>query len=383
METGQLGGAFGNAGGAKMGGVNPNVNISEIAGRLVAMTEGPQFVEFDPHTLHTFGILDHEDGLPGHMTTAHPLLDLTHRQLINFNTEFGPRSQYHFYSIAPGQKQRVKIASVETAAPSYMHSFAMTENHVILTEFPLVVNLPKLMHVMQTGTGSFLDSLEWQPERGTRFTVVRKSDGALINRYESEAFFAFHQVNAFERGGEIFLDLPASSDASTMSEMYVDKLKTHREKRVVDQLRRYRLGAGSHAEMEVLSHKKFEFPALNFASNGGREYRYTYGSSIDHTRNESFHNQLVKVDVQEGQTQVWSEPQCYPGEPIFVPAPDAKQEDDGVNLSVVLDGAREHSFLLILDAVTFTEIGRADVPHHIPFGFHGIYTENFKGGARS
>jgi hypothetical protein len=31
------------------------------------------------------------------------------------------------------------------------------------------------------------------------------------------------------------------------------------------------------------------------------------------------------------------------------------------------------SFLLALDATDLSEIGRARVPHHIPFGFHGSY----------
>ena len=33
----------------------------------------------------------------------------------------------------------------------------------------------------------------------------------------------------------------------------------------------------------------------------------------------------------------------------------------------------ERSFLLILDAQTFTEVARAEAPHHIPFGFHGHF----------
>jgi beta,beta-carotene 9',10'-dioxygenase len=76
--------------------------------------------------------------LPGQMTTAHPQMDLTHGQSLNFNVSFGLRSQYHLYRIDPGHTQRVKIATVETDVPSYMHSFAMTENHIILTEFPLM-----------------------------------------------------------------------------------------------------------------------------------------------------------------------------------------------------------------------------------------------------
>ena len=60
----------------------------------------------------------------------------------------------------------------------------------------------------------------------------------------------------------------------------------------------------------------------------------------------------------------------YPGEPIFVASPEAR-EDYGAILSVVLDAAAGSSFLLVLDATSFEEVARARAPHHIPFGFHG------------
>eukprot|EP00961_Rhodomonas_salina_P172534 2326706-Rhodomonas_salina.1 len=59
------------------------------------------------------------------------------------------------------------------------------------------------------------------------------------------------------------------------------------------------------------------------------------------------------------------------GEPIFVPNPQAASEDDGVLLSVVLDGSTDKSFLLGLDAATMQEVFRAQLPHHCPAGFHG------------
>jgi beta,beta-carotene 9',10'-dioxygenase len=40
---------------------------------------------------------------------------------------------------------------------------------------------------------------------------------------------------------------------------------------------------------------------------------------------------------------------------------------------VVLDSCGTGSYLLVLDARDLTELGRAWVPHHIPFGFHGQY----------
>src|SRR5229473_2326247 len=94
-----------------------------------------------------------------------------------------------------------------------------------------------------------------------------------------------------------------------------------------------------------------------------------------YTKNKLEHklNQLVKVDVIQRSARTWFEEDSYPGEPVFVAAPDATGEDEGVILSVVLDGERGRSFLLVLDAASFTELARAEVPHTIPFGFHGIY----------
>jgi len=87
----------------------------------------------------------------------------------------------------------------------------------------------------------------------------------------------------------------------------------------------------------------------------------------------SFTNRLVKIHVQIGDSVSWTEQNCQPGEPVFVPRHGAKVEDDGVVLSVVLDPNSGKSFLLVLDSKSFKEIARASVPHHIPFGIHGQY----------
>lgn len=52
-----------------------------------------------------------------------------------------------------------------------------------------------------------------------------------------------------------------------------------------------------------------------------------------------WYDRLAKVDVRTGVLVVWQEPDCYPGEALFVGTPGGKAEDDGVILSVVLDGA--------------------------------------------
>jgi beta,beta-carotene 9',10'-dioxygenase len=105
----------------------------------------------------------------------------------------------------------------------------------------------------------------------------------------------------------------------------------------------------------------------------GRDYRYAYATSLRDPGVPGFLDQLAKLDVAEGSLGTWHEEGCFPGEPVFVAAPDGDGEDEGVLLSVVLDARRGTSFLLALDAADLHEVGRAHVPQHIPFGFHGAY----------
>lgn len=113
-------------------------------------------------------------------------------------------------------------------------------------------------------------------------------------------------------------------------------------------------------------------PRLNYRRNG-KHYRYAYGVGNRPDRPGEFSDQLVKVDVQKRSANVWRDERCYVGEPVFVAAPNAALENEGVVLSVVLDAGRNTSFMLVLDAGSFSELARAEVPHHVPFGFHGQF----------
>jgi beta,beta-carotene 9',10'-dioxygenase len=82
---------------------------------------------------------------------------------------------------------------------------------------------------------------------------------------------------------------------------------------------------------------------------------------------------LLRFDLRDNQVRRWFEDGCYPGEPVFVPRPGGADRLEGVIVSVVLDGQNDRSFLLVLDAKSYEEIGRAFAPHVIPFGFHGEF----------
>ena len=50
-----------------------------------------------------------------------------------------------------------------------------------------------------------------------------------------------------------------------------------------------------------------------------------------------------------------------------------EREDDGVLLTIGFDGRREQSYLLLLDARTFSPLNTADLPHNIPSSVHGMH----------
>jgi beta,beta-carotene 9',10'-dioxygenase len=351
---------------------NTNVNLSRLGESYIAMTELPLPVEFDPRTLETLGLVEWKDDLGGQVTTAHPHLDRESGEFVNYVARFGPRTSYRVFGVPPGSRSRREIATIPVREPAYMHSFGMTERHVVLAEFPLVVNPLKLATSALAGR-PFIDNYEWKPERGTRFLTIDRASGEVRGPSEAEPFFGFHHVNAFERDGEVVVDLIAYEDASIIDMLELERLRDPAERPPFGRLRRCRIPLdGGEVRTEPLADVDMELPRINYRTRNERSYRYLFGAGLRGAESEWF-DQVVKVDVTNGDVDAWSEDGCYPGEPVFVPAPRADAEDDGVVLSVVLDPVAERSFVVALEAASFEELGRAEAPHHIPFGFHGQY----------
>lgn len=339
-------------------GDNANVNVIRHAERFVALSETPLPVVFDPKTLDTLGVAA---PAPGQHTTAHPHRAPGSGDLVNYATHFGPRSTYRVH--AGGRV----IAKIPVARPSYMHSFAITARHVVLAEFPFVVTP---VTIPLSGR-PFIRNYRWRPGLGTRFRVLDLATGATLGTCQGEPFFAFHHVNAYERGDEIILDVCGYDDASIIDALYLDRLRADDPGLPNALLRRYRLRPGHDAVREPLPDIGMELPRIDYGRRNGAPYRYAYGVGSEHAG--GFPDQIVKADLRDGAATRWREPRTYPGEPVFVPAPGDDREDSGILLSVVLDPGEGTSFLLALDAATLGEIARATVPHHIPFGFHGNY----------
>jgi carotenoid cleavage dioxygenase-like enzyme len=338
-----------------------------LADEVVAYTETRMPIRFDPDTLNTLGEYDYDEQIKGSVSIAHPHLDHARGRHYTYLLEFGRKSKYHLLGIDQATGQEAVVATLPAERPAYIHSFGMSERYLVLAEFPLVVNPLRL----KFSGKPFIRNYRWEPDRGVRFHIVDKESGQVVRTARSRAVFAFHHVNAFEEGDEVAVDIVAFPDSGVIDQLYLDRLRSAEPVTATGKLTRFRIGSSGDARDERLSETAIEFPRINYRCRAGRRYRYVYGAGNEVRGN--FIDNLVKLDLEHRATSSWYEEGCYPGEPVFVAAPRATEEDDGVILSVVLDANKAASFLLILDASSFRELARAEVSHHIPFGFHGNY----------
>jgi carotenoid cleavage dioxygenase-like enzyme len=349
---------------------NTAVSVATLAGHDVALTEVPLAVAFDRATLDTLGVIGYDDDLEGHVSTAHPHQRPGTGDLINYVLRFGRRSTYQVYRQRPDSSRRELVGSVVSDRPGYVHSFAVTERYAVLVIFPLVVNPLSFLFRSRP----FIENYRWRPELGTRVVVLSLDDGSVYADHTAPPCFAFHHINGYEEPdtGDIVVDMCAFPDAEIVRTLYLDHLRAGRAV-PMPLPTRLRITPDGVTVTE-LSDEPLELPNIDYRRYNGRPYRYAYGAGAVDRDGGDFLDQLCKLDVSSGKTWRWREPGQYPGEPVFVAAPDPGAEDDGVVLSVVLDAASARSYLLVLDATTFTELGRAEVPHGIPFGFHGRFS---------
>jgi beta,beta-carotene 9',10'-dioxygenase len=346
---------------------NANVNLTKVGERFVAMTEAPLPVEFDPRTLRALGIADSERP-GGDITTAHPHQDAARRELVNYAVKLGPRSTYRVFGRSLNGGGRRTIGRLSTRRPAYVHSFGLTERHVVLVEFPFVVDPLRLA----LGNRPYIENYRWEPELGSRVWLFGLDDGNVEGPFETDAAFAFHHVNAFERDDEVVVDMCVYDDPEIIRALYLERLRRPDPQVPVPRVERWRVDRLSgRVTRERLGEEGLELPRIDYRRRNGRPYRFAYGAGT--TEHGVFLDRLVKLDVERGAAAVWEQDGTFPGEPVFVPRPGGEAEDDGLALSIVLDARRGRSFLLALDAATFSERARAEVPHHIPFGFHGQF----------
>ncbi|UNI15512.1 Torulene dioxygenase [Purpureocillium takamizusanense] len=369
-------------------------------------TDNDALQEIDPDALEPLGytkqVALHPD-LKGPLSCAHAQRDPETGDYFNFNIEVGRKTTYRVFRVnaAVGTTDILAAITEPDLAPAYIHSFFLTENYVVLCVPSSHYGWSGLKILWEN---NLLDALKPfdKSRRCKWFVVDRRHDKGVVARFSTPAGFFFHSINAFEKcekdetGQErtvLNMDLTMYETTDIMLGLYYDVIldrkdaaKAYWEKwghqNLATRHARVRFpmptcpqteheGAAAEGE-EVLSIPSPHSGELSTIHPGkaGKPYRYVYGAGSRGL--STFMDSIVKTDLKTREAVLWSGPPAHsPCEPIFVPRPGGASEDDGVVLTVVLDGTAQRSYLLCLDAATMEEVGRAEADFAIGIGFHG------------
>ena len=370
---------------------------------LWTKTDTAQMQLLDPKTLEVKEFMRHQvmnPSLKGPFAAAHLRTDPVTGDWYNFNLELGRLATYRIFRVSASTGEAEVLATISGAdiKPAYIHSFMITENYILFCIYAA--------HLTKNGLAvlwyrNMLEAMEFDPKKKNIWLVIdRKGDKGVVGVYESDPFFAFHPVNAWEQPSEddpskvdIVTDIPVLPNIDILTRFYYNNLKStsptalkyvgDNEQHARASLTRFKIPSvgndtvsisGKRGKVEQVSkaavEESPELPTFD-PRLACKPSRYIYG--ICDRGKSTFVDGLVKFDSQTLTSKLWSEHAHSPGEPIFIPNPDGTDEDDGVCLSVVLDGRGGKSYLLALDAKSFEEVGRAELEAVVSLGFHGSH----------
>ncbi|KAL4974870.1 carotenoid oxygenase [Aspergillus desertorum] len=381
---------------------------------LTAKTDKSTYKQLHPSTLEPLALATQSalhPELTGPLSASHAKSDPETGDIYNYNLSFTSGSPAYRVFRVSAKTGETSILATFTAVPAYLHSFFLTEDYVVVC----VWNAHLSPEGFMKKTASYIGAIkEFDGQVPARWYVVDRRHGqGLVAVYESPAFFCFHTINAWQETSGPSDGSISQTDIIAECVMYENTdilYRLYYEYIVSSSLTgRPEFGAANNGGKMQTCIARFQLPAIPAASpslGGGAEgpkplvslratlvstacyplspelttlnpsyitrpHRYTYG--VTDRGLSTFVDGIVKFDSHTGENKIWSEHAQSPGEAIFVADPDGKEEDDGVLLSVVLDGRSGRSYLLVLDAGDMKEVGRASVDAAVGFGFHGVH----------
>ena len=262
--------------------------------------------------------------LTGQISTAHPHYDAKRACHYNYIADLGMKSVYRLCRIGDDGTQ-FELAAIPVERPAYMHSFGMSADHLILTEFPLVVNPIDL----RLSGKPFIQNYRWEAERGLVFHVVEKDTGRLVRTVKADASFAFHHVNAFADASGIAVDVIVYPDATIIDQLYLARLRAGTPITAIGKLTRFHIPLASEAPVtrRTLADLSLELPRINYERHAGKPYRYVWGTGI--AAEGDFLDCIVKIDTAAGASVAGTRPDSIRASRCSCPRPPPKPRTTG------------------------------------------------------
>ncbi|MGA9377978.1 MAG: carotenoid oxygenase family protein, partial [Phormidium sp.] len=359
-----------------------NTNVIYWGKKLLALWEAAEPYRLNPDNLATLGMEDFDRVLQeGDAFAAHPRIDPSCKwdggkpRLVNFSIKPGLSTTITIYELDESGKIIQRHAH-SVPGFAFIHDFAITPNYCIFFQNPVSFNpLPYVFGWQGAG-----QSVKFNPKEPTRIIIIpRHSNTSIpsgVKILETKSGFVFHHANAFEQDNEIYIDSVCYESLPTV-DPNADYQETDFDALSPGQLWRFVVNLNEQTvRRQMLESRCCEFPWVHPAKVG-RLHRYLYlGAAHEESGNAPL-QAILKIDQLSGERQLWSAaPEGFVSEPVFVPATDAVNEDDGWIMTLVYDSADHRSNLVILDARDLQQkpVARLHLKHHIPYGLHGNFT---------
>ncbi|MFI6297154.1 carotenoid oxygenase family protein [Nonomuraea sp. NPDC050790] len=334
-----------------------NTHVIAHAGRLFALEEGGFPYELTPG-LATIGPHTFDGALLGPMT-AHPKICPSTGELLFFGYGLRPPYLVCYRASASGEVVRRRVVDVPRA--TMMHDFAITRNHMIFMDLPVVFDPAR------AAAGG--PPWRWDDGHRARFGVLPRTagDDAPVRWFDVAPCYVWHTMNAFES---------PEGDTITVTGTRVPTLWRDGADDLAGGLPvvyRWRLDlrSGTVAE-EPLDDRPSEYPRLA-DSRLGLPNRYGYTTSFSLSA-EPDRSEIYAYDLTGGEPAVHRLPPGHTcGEAVFVPRSGGTGENDGYLMTFAHDRAAGTGYLAILDAADLSAppLAEVHVPVRVPAGFHG------------
>lgn len=327
-----------------------NTHVIHMAGRIWALEEGGHPYEIDARTLETGEMTDFDGQLASRTAfTAHPHFDPETGDAFGFGMHFGARQALKLFRVDPAGRLH-PIGDIPMSGAGFVHDFALSQEWMAFFIPPMIPRMGRIL----LGTGTFFESLRWEPERGLAIALMRRSGGDPVF-LEDEACLAGHVIAARDVGGELIVDLCRQPEWRCMGDPAAEFRTADWAGYGEGGVRRYRIDpALGKVAMEELCEFPAEFPRID-ARRESLGARFGYFAANSYAGEGGWFRAALKLDLETGAMDLFDFGERKAAhESIFVARPAAAggtgAEDDGWLMAFVHDGATSETEVAILDA---------------------------------
>ena len=353
-----------------------NTTVTRWGDRLLAGWEAGAPYSLELESLETRGEEHFGGVLDGKATLAHMRKDRD--RLVLCSLEQARHATFTFREVDEnGEICATHIAQLDGMV--FAHDYALTPNWFVLGGNPLRMRPWQLVRTLM-GMGTLLGSIATDQRKPGQLCLVPRGDGELRRVQLPGPLFVVHFGNAFERDGDLIVDVCAFSDFPFGEEFgftgpHSEFDPSLPEIRGPQRLLRITVPAGSDvATWEPLTRYGVDFPCFH-PHHEGRETPMLFGATRRDIRYSDPFDSVIGVDLvdRERPDDLWTAPDnVFVGEPLY--APDLHRDGGGQGhiLAILSDGLAERTHLAIFDALDLATAPVASVPLPLlPIAFHG------------